>query len=129
MVHFKQLLENRPDYWVAMARLIEVMRRTGNLEKIPEYLTKSEDFVGTRASLEPGLNFCKGMYEWYAGNANDALKLFNKARKDQEWGQRAIYNMIELHCRGIERLHCKRPCLWIVDLLLSLRVSDAPVVH
>ena len=96
MVHFKQLLENRPDYWVAMARLIEVMRRTGNLEKIPEYLTKSEDFVGTRASLEPGLNFCKGMYEWYAGNANDALKLFNKARKDQEWGQRAIYNMIEI---------------------------------
>ena len=36
------------------------------------------------------------MYEWYAGNANDALKLFNKARKDQEWGQRAIYNMIEI---------------------------------
>ena len=62
MVHFKQLLENRPDYWVAMARLIEVMRRTGNLEKIPEYLTKSEDFVGTRASLEPGLNFCKVKY-------------------------------------------------------------------
>ena len=64
MVHFKQLLENRPDYWVAMARLIEVMRRTGNLEKIPEYLTKSEDFVGTRASLEPGLNFCKVEQNW-----------------------------------------------------------------
>ena len=60
MVHFQQLLENRPDYWVALARLVEVMRRTGNLEKIPEYLTKSEEFVGTRASLEPGLNFCKG---------------------------------------------------------------------
>ena len=40
--------------------------------------------------------YLKGMYEWYAGNANDALKLFNKARKDQEWGQRAIYNMIEI---------------------------------
>ena len=60
VVHFQQLLENRPDYWVALARLVEVMRRTDNLEKIPEYLTKSEEFVGTRASLEPGLNFCKG---------------------------------------------------------------------
>ena len=36
------------------------------------------------------------MYEWYAGNPNEALKLFNKARKDHEWGQRAIYNMIEI---------------------------------
>ena len=96
MVHFKQLLDNRPDYWVALARLIEVMRRTGNLEKVPEHLSKSADFVGARSSLEPGLNFCKGMYEWYAGNANDALMLFNKARRDHEWGQRAIYNMIEI---------------------------------
>ena len=73
-----------------------ILRRTGNLEKVPEFLTKSEEFVGTRSSLEPGLNFCKGMYEWYAGNPNEALKLFNKARKDHEWGQRAIYNMIEI---------------------------------
>ncbi len=96
MVHFKQLLETRPDYWVALARLVEVMRRTGNLEGVPEWLGKSEEFVGTRASLEPGLNFCKGLYEWYSGNPNEALKLFNKARKDQEWGQRSIYNMIEI---------------------------------
>ncbi len=40
--------------------------------------------------------FCRGLYEWYAGNPNDALKLFNKARKDSEWGQRAIYSMIEI---------------------------------
>jgi len=40
--------------------------------------------------------FFIGLYEWYAGNPNDALKLFNKARKDSEWGQRAIYCMIEI---------------------------------
>ena len=34
--------------------------------------------------------------KWYAGNANEGLKLFNKARRDHEWGQRAIYNMIEI---------------------------------
>lgn len=32
----------------------------------------------------------------YLGNPNAALKYFNKARKDQEWGQRAIYSMIEI---------------------------------
>ena len=32
----------------------------------------------------------------YAGNPNNALKLFNKSRRDTEWGQRSIYNMIEI---------------------------------
>ena len=32
MFHFQQLLTKRPDYWVALARLVEVMRRTGHLE-------------------------------------------------------------------------------------------------
>jgi hypothetical protein len=31
----------------------------GHLEDVPDYLKKSEEFVGTRAALEPGLNFCK----------------------------------------------------------------------
>ena len=96
MFHFQQLLTSKPDYWVALARLVEVMRRTGHLEDVSQYLNKSEEYVGTRASLEPGLNFCRGLYEWYSGNPNNALKLFNKARRDSEWGQRAIYNMIEI---------------------------------
>jgi hypothetical protein len=48
------------DYWVALARLVEVMRRTGHLENVPQYLSKSDEYVGTRASMEPGLCFCKG---------------------------------------------------------------------
>lgn len=32
----------------------------------------------------------------YIGNPNDALKYFNKARKDSDWGQKAVYNMIEI---------------------------------
>ena len=69
---------------------------TFTLGDVPTYLQKSEEYVGTRASLEPGLNFCHGMFEWYSGNPNNALKLFNKARRDNEWGQRSIYNMIEI---------------------------------
>ena len=48
------------------------------VKDVPEYLQKSEEYVGTRATLEPGLNFCKGMFEWYSGNPNNALKMFNK---------------------------------------------------
>lgn len=36
------------------------------------------------------------MYEWYTGNHNAALRYFNSARCDPEWGQQAIYNMIEI---------------------------------
>lgn len=32
----------------------------------------------------------------YIGNPNGAIKLFNKARRDIEWGQRATFNMIEI---------------------------------
>ena len=35
-------------------------------------------------------------YYRYAGNPNNALKLFNKSRRDTEWGQRSIYDMIEI---------------------------------
>lgn len=93
--HFQQLLQKRPDYWTALARLVEVMRRTGNLEDVPLYLEKAEATC-QRANQEAGLAYCKGLYEWYTGNANAALRHFNGARRDPEWGQQAIYNMIEI---------------------------------
>lgn len=41
--HFKQLLNKQPTYWTALARLVEVMRRTGGLEEVPPYLKKAEE--------------------------------------------------------------------------------------
>ncbi|XP_069186237.1 tetratricopeptide repeat protein 21B isoform X2 [Procambarus clarkii] len=95
MFHFQQLLDRRPAYFPALARLVEVMRRTGTLDEAGPYLDRAEQAI-LRPSTDPGINFCKGLYDWYLGNPNAALKYFNKARKDQEWGQRAIYNMIEI---------------------------------
>ena len=43
-----------------------------------------------------GLSYCKGLYEWYTGNPNGALRYFNNARRDSEWGQQSIFNMIEI---------------------------------
>ncbi|CAL4107788.1 unnamed protein product, partial [Meganyctiphanes norvegica] len=95
MFHFQQLLERRPAYFPALARLVEVMRRTGTLDETAPYLDRSEQAT-LRPTTDPGYNFCRGLYEWYMGNPNSSLKYFNKARKDEEWGQRAVYNMIEI---------------------------------
>lgn len=43
-----------------------------------------------------GLNYCKGLYEWYNGNPNGALRFFNNARQDVEWGKQSIFNMIDI---------------------------------
>lgn len=32
----------------------------------------------------------------YSGEPNAALQAFNRARRDLEWGERALYNMIEI---------------------------------
>ncbi|KFB41795.1 AGAP000136-PA-like protein [Anopheles sinensis] len=93
--HFSQLLLNQPNYWTALARLIEVLRRSGTLPDAGGFLQRAEE-EASRLDGEAGLSYCKGLYEWYRGNPNSALRLFNYCRRNPEWGQQAIYNMIEI---------------------------------
>ncbi|XP_063227668.1 tetratricopeptide repeat protein 21B-like [Bacillus rossius redtenbacheri] len=94
-VHFQQLLSRQPNYWTALARMVEVLRRTGKLEEVPEYLEKASAACA-RPAQEAGLSYCRGLNHWYCGNLNQALREFNGARRDAEWGQQAVYNMIEI---------------------------------
>lgn len=71
------------------------MRRSGTLLEAIEFLTRAEQSIDN-SLINAGFNYCKGLYEWYNGNPNAALKFFNNARKDAEWGQQAIFNMIEI---------------------------------
>ncbi|XP_075036827.1 tetratricopeptide repeat protein 21B isoform X1 [Mixophyes fleayi] len=93
--HFQQLLERKPDNYATLSRLIDLLRRAEKLEEIPKYLDLAEKH-SSRAKLEPGFHYCRGLYLWYTGEPNDALRHFNKARKDSDWGQNAVYNMIEI---------------------------------
>ncbi|KAA0196759.1 hypothetical protein HAZT_HAZT000937 [Hyalella azteca] len=93
MFHFQKLLDRRPTHYSALSRLIEVLRRTGRLEEAEPYMTQAQQATHRPT---PGMFFCQGLLDWYTGNPNSALKQFNQARKDPEWGQRAIYNMIEI---------------------------------
>ncbi|XP_074652535.1 tetratricopeptide repeat protein 21B-like [Tubulanus polymorphus] len=93
--HFQQLLERKPDHYEALARLIDLLRRAGKLEDAPRFLETAEK-ASNKAQIEPGFQYSKGIYEWHLGNPNAALRHFNKARKDTDWGQKAVFNMIEI---------------------------------
>ncbi|XP_001096248.2 tetratricopeptide repeat protein 21B isoform X1 [Macaca mulatta] len=93
--HLQQLLERKPDNYMTLSRLIDLLRRCGKLEDVPRFFSMAEK-RNSRAKLEPGFQYCKGLYLWYTGEPNDALRHFNKARKDRDWGQNALYNMIEI---------------------------------
>ncbi|XP_004703829.1 tetratricopeptide repeat protein 21B isoform X1 [Echinops telfairi] len=93
--HLQQLLEHSPDNYVSLSRLIDLLRRCGKLEEVPRLFIMAEKH-NTRAKFESGFYYCKGLYHWYTGEPNDAIRHFNKARKDREWGQNALYNMIEI---------------------------------
>ncbi|XP_050595800.1 tetratricopeptide repeat protein 21B-like [Bombus affinis] len=93
--HFRQLLLKQPTYWTALARLIEVSRRIGDMDDLEEWLHRAELGM-SGANLTPGYYYCAGLLDWRKGRLNSALRQFNFARRDPEWGQQAIYNMIEI---------------------------------
>jgi tetratricopeptide repeat protein 21B len=61
--HFQQLLQRCPNCWTALARLVEVMRWTGNLEHVPFHLNKAEAAF-LCANQWAGLAYCRGLCEW-----------------------------------------------------------------
>ncbi|KAG5309944.1 TT21B protein, partial [Acromyrmex insinuator] len=93
--HFRQLLLRQPTYWTALARLIEVSRRTGAMDDLDEWLQRAQIAMST-GNVEAGFYYCAGLLDWRTGKLNSALRNFNFARRDPEWGQQAIYNMIEI---------------------------------
>ena len=51
------------DHYDALARLVDLLRRAGKLEDVPKFLEMAESASG-RATLDPGFNYCKGLFEW-----------------------------------------------------------------
>jgi tetratricopeptide repeat protein 21B len=62
--HFQQLLERKPTHFSALARLIQLLRRAGKLNEVPRFLKLAES-LSKRATMEPGLHYCKGLYFRY----------------------------------------------------------------
>jgi len=89
--HFYKLLEKQPTNWAALARLVEVCRRTDCLKEIIQFI----GFVH-KYTTQAGYHFCCGLYYWYETNINDAMKHFNLCKNDAEWGQQALHNMVQI---------------------------------
>mmetsp|Transcript_26568 Transcript_26568/g.85189 ORF Transcript_26568/g.85189 Transcript_26568/m.85189 type:complete len:1185 (+) Transcript_26568:168-3722(+) len=94
--HYQQLLDRKANHYVALGALVQLLRRAGRVDEIPRYLRAAEK-SSVRAAHDAGLFFCKGLHERYNNNLHEALRCFNQARKSGEWGQKAIFNMVEIY--------------------------------
>ena len=52
-----------PDCYKALAQLVEMLRRAGQLDDAIPLLTAAEK-SSSRASYDPGYNYCQGLYHW-----------------------------------------------------------------
>ncbi|CAE1275558.1 TTC21B [Acanthosepion pharaonis] len=93
--HYKQLLTTKPDNYEVLAKLVDLLRRSGNLEDAADFLETAKE-TSPHSKTDAGFNYCLGLYDWYTGRSTAALKCFNMARKDTVWGNRAIFNMVEI---------------------------------
>ncbi|XP_037004098.2 tetratricopeptide repeat protein 21A isoform X1 [Artibeus jamaicensis] len=92
---YHQVLEEAPDNFPVLNKLIDLLRRSGKLEDAPAFFELARK-MSSRVLLEPGFNYCTGIYHWHIGQPNEALKFLNKARKDSTWGQSATYYMVQI---------------------------------
>ncbi|XP_013001804.1 tetratricopeptide repeat protein 21A isoform X2 [Cavia porcellus] len=92
---YHQVLEKAPDNFLVLDKLIDLLRRSGTLEEAPAFFQSAQK-MSSRVPMEPGFNYCRGIYCWHIGQPNQALKFLNKARKDITWGQKANYYMVHI---------------------------------
>ena len=94
--NFRKLLEQKPNNYLALSKLIKLLRSAGRLDDVPRFLKLAER-SNSRALSHPGLNYCKGLHCRYTNDIVEAVKYFNLARRDGKWGILALVNMIELY--------------------------------
>jgi tetratricopeptide repeat protein 21B len=87
--HYRQFLERKPHHYVALSRLINVLRRSGKLDSAEQYL-KAAERSSPRAPFQAGFHFCHGLIQRYSNKLHEAVTCFNKARRDYEWGHEAL---------------------------------------
>jgi len=58
---------NFPDHYAGLEKVIRLLRRAGKLEECPKFLEMAEK-SSSRAALDAGYNYCKGLYEWCANS-------------------------------------------------------------
>jgi len=127
--HFTQLLKSKPDNFVLLARVISLLWRSGKLDSAKRLLDRAKH-VSHEASHSAGYHFCQGLYYRFATEPNKAIKYLNLARRDGEWGRRAIEMMVRVYISPggtscVESVYYTRSH---TDLLTHL-LTHPPLIH
>lgn len=94
--HFRGLVEADPRNFHMLYRLVHLLHRSGALRDVPKYMRAAEA-ASARAAHQPGYQCCQALHQRHRGDTHAAIRLFNQARRDGEWGYVAIANMVELY--------------------------------
>jgi tetratricopeptide repeat protein 21B len=94
--HLQQMLIKTPNNYEVLARLVSVLWRSGLLPDAREFLRRARR-AAARAAHDAGYNYCKGMYFALAMDPVKAIHFLNLARRDGEWGRRAIERMVLIY--------------------------------
>jgi len=94
--HFTELLQQRPDNFDVLARVISLLWRQGKLKSAKRLLERAKR-TSHGASHSAGYHYCQGLYYQYAMEPDKAVSSFNKARRDGEWGRRAIEGIVRVY--------------------------------
>eukprot|EP00002_Diphylleia_rotans_P017871 TRINITY_DN3468_c0_g1_i2.p1 TRINITY_DN3468_c0_g1~~TRINITY_DN3468_c0_g1_i2.p1 ORF type:complete len:725 (-),score=154.22 TRINITY_DN3468_c0_g1_i2:184-2358(-) len=94
--HFQQLLQAKPTEYDSLSKLIDILRRSGKLHDVERFFTLAET-RSPRSVYDPGFQYCKGLFHRYSNSMSEALACFNQARKNGEFGERALRHMIEIY--------------------------------
>ncbi|XP_077075262.1 tetratricopeptide repeat protein 21B [Siphateles boraxobius] len=89
------IMEQNPDNFHAMAKLLQILRRMGKLDEGQSVFKACEKF-SVLSVREPGFNYCKGFYFWHTYHVTSALTHLNRARGDADWGEPAVELMVQI---------------------------------
>ncbi|XP_066906495.1 tetratricopeptide repeat protein 21B [Halyomorpha halys] len=103
-IHFSSLLQSRPDFWLALARLIQVNRRSARIEQSWPYIEAARSV----SPNHPALHYCTGLYYLYCGEKQKGLEELNMARGDIEWGRQATHDMVEAYLASGQAVAAER---------------------
>jgi tetratricopeptide repeat protein 21B len=78
MEQFQRMLEEEPDKYPVLAKLIDFFRRNNQLEEAKKYIENAQSRASN--SNDAGLCYCRGLYHKFLRNSSEALVEFNKGK-------------------------------------------------
>jgi len=99
---YLKFLEVNPDNYGILSKLIDLFRRSKQLVDAKPFIQRAED-CSTNKNI-PGLCYCRALYYKYNRCPKEALIEFNKARKNQEYFEDSLAQMIDIYLNPEEDL-------------------------